>query len=166
MQFVDGLEIFRISDSVISSDEKILFFSPDSAFFRRWSPWGLDVRKSGDTLRFKSDRVIEVPNDAILSINPLFKHKMNIVDIGVNLPWSETSWASPILTAYGNYSKLELPGLSYKVVKTDRISSEDRIYQRGFSGKAFNEFDQSYIQTIRSTDTLAIEEYFYIFEKK
>lgn len=70
------------------------------------------------------------------------------------------------MVAYGNYSHLKLSAYNYRLVRTGGYSSTDVLRRSVYSGNTFNEFDTSYINTVLDTDTLAIEEYSYIFEKR
>lgn len=84
--------------------------------------------------------------------------------------WDSKFGIYNMLVGYGNYSELNLSLFEYSRVSW-YIYNDPNYYldpqNRGSaSGTWFNEFDESYVNSISKADTLAIREYFYSFKKR
>lgn len=158
--FVHELPYFGVKDSNVVSSEKIVFHSPDSASIKNIYP-SLNVKRSGDTLFFEARWDMELPEDYAKWVYPMYKFRNPLG----NLWYDQKYRVKARLVGYGNYSKIILPGFNFKRVRTQKYM--DQVYRSGNSAKILlNEFDQTYINMIPETDTVAIEEYTYIMERR
>ncbi len=121
----------------------------------------LNVKRSGDTLFFEARWDMELPEDYAKWVYPMYKFRNPLG----NLWYDQKYRVKARLVGYGNYSKIILPGFNFKRVRTQKYM--DQVYRSGNSAKILlNEFDQTYINMIPETDTVAIEEYTYIMERR
>lgn len=158
--FVRELPYFGVRDSTFVSDEKMVFYSADSASIEKIYP-SLKVKRSGDTLFFEARWDMELPEDYAKWIYPMYKYRSPLG----NLWYDKKYRLKAQLVGYGNYSQVVLPVFNFKRVRTQKYM--DQIYRSGNAAKVLlNEFDNAYINMIPETDTVAIEEYTYILEKR
>lgn len=157
---------FRLKDSSFVSDEHIKFFSPDSAEIPN-SFNSLLITKNGKQLIFKSTNKLIVTKEAIQSSYNMSKYRSEFEPV-----WDNKFSGYNMLVGYGNYSELNLSVFEYRRVSWNTFSDPDnyylhpQLYRGSASGTRFNEFDESYVNSIRKADTLAIREFFYSFKKR
>ncbi|MDR6805969.1 hypothetical protein J2Y45_003161 [Dyadobacter sp. BE34] len=158
--FVRELPYFGVKDSTLKSNEKMVFYSADSASIENIYP-SLKIKRSGDTLFFAARWDMELPEDYAKWVYPMFKYRSPLGDL-----WYDGKYrVKARLVGYGNYSTVILPVFNFKRVRTQKYM--DQIYRSGNSAKILlNEFDKAYINMIPETDTVAIEEYSYILERR
>ncbi|MBO9617239.1 MAG: hypothetical protein J7619_31430 [Dyadobacter sp.] len=159
-EFVRELPYFDVKDSTVVGDEKMTFLSVDSASIEQIYP-ALKVKRSGDTLFFEPRWDMELSEDYARWIYPMFKYRSPL-----GTQWYDQKYrVKARLVAYGNYSKVMLPVFNFKWVRTQKYMGQ--IYRSGNSAKILlNEFDKTYINMIPEMDTVAVEEYIYILERR
>ncbi len=157
---------FELKDSSFVSDECIKFFSPDSAEIPD-SFNSLLVTKNDNQLVFKSTNRLIVTREAIQYSYNMSKYRSEFVPV-----WDSKFSTYNMLVGYGNYSELNLSVFEYRRVSWNTFTDPDnyylhpQLYRGSSSGRRFNEFDESYVNSISRADTLAIREYFYSFKKR
>jgi hypothetical protein len=155
---------FRLKDSSFVSDEHIKFFSPDSAEMPT-SFNSLLITKNGKQLIFKSTNKQIVTKEAIQYSYNMAKYRSEFEPV-----WDSKFGIYNMLVGYGNYSELNLSLFEYRRVSwyiyNDPNYYLDPLNRGSASGTWFNEFDESYVNSISKADTLAIREYFYSFKKR
>jgi hypothetical protein len=157
---------FTLRDSSFVSDEHIKFFSPDSAEIPN-SFNSLLITKNGKQFIFRSTNKLIVTKEAIQSSYNMSKYRSEFEPV-----WDSKFSGYNMLVGYGNYSELNLSSFEYRRVSWNTFSDPDnyylypQLYRGSASGTRFNEFDESYVNSIRKADTLAIREYFYSFKKR
>ncbi|WP_254413071.1 hypothetical protein [Dyadobacter diqingensis] len=165
-KFVKTTKGFTKKDTSFTSGETLTFFSADSAEIPN-SFNSLTVVKKENQLIFKSTnrRIITAAN---LESN----YKMGRYQSEIEPVWDGKFSAYNMLVGYGDYSALKLSVFEYNRVSWfvqwnwGDTSSPDILTKSSSSGTMFNEFNESYISSIQKNDTLAIQEYFYSFQKK
>lgn len=158
--FVKGSVQFGVQDSVVTTNEKITFKSIDSVFVGSISsPY--TIENHGDTLQFISTLEGWFSEEVARLLYPMSRYRGMLV----YSPFFGYM-AKNIIVGYGNYSHLKLSAYNYRLVRTGSYSHMDGLRRSVYSGNTFNEFDTSYINSVQDTDTLAIEEYSCIFEKR
>jgi hypothetical protein len=160
--FVKGSTYFGIRDSLVNTNEKITFKSIDSAFVGS-NPNPYTIESRGDTLKFFSALGGSFTEEVARLLYPMSRYRGKLV----YSPFSGYM-AQNIMIGYGNYNRLNLSVYSYKLTRANKfvLNDEEHVFRSGYAGKTFNEFDTSYINRVLDTDTLAIEEYSFIFEKR
>ena len=160
--FVKGSTYFGIRDSLVTTNEKITFKSIDSAFVGS-IPNPYTIENRGDTLQFFSTLEGWFTEEVARLLYPMSRYRGTLV----YSPFFGYM-AKNIMVGYGNYNRLNLSVYSYKLTRASKIffNDEEHVYRSRYSGNTFNEFDTSYINSVLDTDTLAIEEYSFIFEKR
>lgn len=156
---------FRLKDSSFVSDEHIKFFSPDSAEMPS-SFNSLLITKNDKQLIFKSTNKLIVTKEAIQYSYNMSKYRSEFKPV-----WDSKFSTYNMLVGYGNYSELNLSVFEYRRVSWNTYYDPDyilhpEIYRGSSSGTRFNEFDESFVNSISKADTLAIREYFYSFKKR
>ncbi|TLV02448.1 hypothetical protein [Dyadobacter luticola] len=157
---------FRLKDSSFISDENIKFFSTDSAELSN-SFNSLLVTKNGNQLIFKSTNRLIVTKEAIQHGYNMSKYRAEFEPV-----WDGKFSTYNMLVGYGDYSELNLSVFEYSRVSWNIFYDPDyyylhpKLYRGSASGTSFNEFDESYVNSISKADTLAIREYFYSFKKR
>lgn len=165
-RFLKSNKDFRLKDSSFVSDEYIKFFSPDSAEMSS-SYNSLLVTKNDNQLIFRSTKKVIITNESIQ-----YNHNMSKYRSEVEPVWDYKFIAYNMLVGYGNYSELNLSVFEYSRVSWNTFHNPDyyylypEIYKGSASGTIFNEFDESYVNSISKADTLAVREYFYSFTKR
>jgi hypothetical protein len=168
--FVSGLKDFEIRDTSFVSEENLTFLSADSATIPNLFG-SLTVVRTGDQLLFKSTNK-NIITAAYLSSN----YKMAKYQSEIEPVWDGKYSVYNMLIGYGDYSELKLSVFNYNLTQWytnsndyfgfNDTTSTDYTYKSEMSGKVFNEFNESYINSGTKNDTLAIQEYFYFFKKK
>jgi hypothetical protein len=168
--FVSGLKDFEIRDTSFVSEENLTFLSADSATIPNLFG-SLTVVRTGDQLLFKSTNK-NIITAAYLSSN----YKMAKYQSEIEPVWDGKYSVYNMLIGYGDYSELKLSVFNYSLTQWytnsndyfgfNDTTSTDYTYKSEMSGKVFNEFNESYINSGTKNDTLAIQEYFYSFKKK
>lgn len=157
---------FRLKDSSFVSDEQMKFFSPDSAEMPN-SFNSLLITKNDNQLIFTSTNRLIVTKEAIQYGYNMSKYRSKFEPV-----WDSKFSGYNMLVGYGNYSDLNLSVFEYMRVSWNTFYDPDyyylypQIYRGSASGTMFNEFDESYVNSISKADTLAIREYFYSFKKR
>lgn len=165
-RFVKGNGGFKLKDSVFVSDEHIKFFSPDSAEIPN-SFNSLLITKNDNQLIFRSTNRLIVTKEAIQNSYNMSKYRSEFEPV-----WDGKFSTYNMLVGYGNYSELKLSVFEYRRVSWNTFYDPDYYYlypemfRGSVSGIRFNEFDESYLNSISKADTLAIREYFYSFTKR
>jgi len=163
-RFVKSYGGFTLKDSSFVSDLYIRFFSPDSAEFSDTFN-SLLVTKNDKQLVFKSTRKLIVSEEDIQNFYNMAKYRSEF----------ERMWGSQfshynMFVGYGNYSELNLSLFEYNRVWWNTHGDPNYYldpHRRGrASGTWFNEFDESYVNSLSKADTLAFREYFYSFKKR
>lgn len=164
-EFVAGQQNFGVSSQSIVSSEKIRFLSPDTASIDNIAE-KLAVIKTGTQFLFTSVNPAYLTLEYARLIDNMNKHRSEL-----GLPRYDGKYVvNRIVAGYGNYSEIEIPVFNYKLVKAytveDYYGWGEYLFRSVNSGKVFNEFDMTYINSLTKTDTLAVEEYSYTFQAK
>lgn len=162
---------FGIKDSVVVSNEKITFISPDTLHFGS-ATMVYSVYKKDDQFIFKSKNKLILPANSYNSIKNLYKY----TDESPELVYNGNYRLNSFRVAYGNYAQLDLSVLSYKTIASSPFATDyfDNLGAGAifptppsyYVGNIFNEFNENFIRSGRSSDTLAVEEYSYTFKIK
>ncbi len=165
-KFIKGTKGFTRKDTSFISDETLIFFSADSAGIPNLFN-SLTVVKKENQLIFKSTNR-NIISDAQLSSS----YKMTKYQSEIKPVWDGKFSVYNMLVGYGNYSALNLSVFEYNRIgwyiqwNWSDDSSPDIWDKSSSSGTIFNEFNESYINSVGKYDTLAIQEYFYSFRKR
>lgn len=160
--FVKGSTYFGIRDNLLTTDEKIIFKSIDSAFVGT-IPNPYTIQNRGDTLQFFSTLEGSFSAEFARLFYPMSRYRGTLI----YSPFFGYT-AKNIMVGYGNYNRLNMSVYSFKLTRSSKIlfNNEEHVNRSVYSGTTFNEFDPAYISRVPDTDTLAIEEYSFIFEKR
>lgn len=156
---------FRLKDSSFVSDEYIKFFSPDSAEMRSGFN-SLLVTKNGQQFIFKSTNKHIVTQEDIYYYYKMAKYRSEFEPV-----WDSKFGLYNMLVGYGSYSELNLSLFEYRRVWWNTYNNPDyylhpEINRGSASGTWFNEFDESYMNSITQADTVAIREYFFSYKTR
>jgi len=168
--FLKDFKDFEIRDTSFVSDENLVFLTADSASIPNQFE-SLKFIKTGDQILFKSNNI------HIITADQLTNYKMAKYQSEIEPVWDSKYRVYNMLVGYGNYSELKLSVFNYSVTMWHKnfsndyfgfndTTSNDYTYKSKASGKVFNEFNESYINSVAESDTLAIQEYFYSFKKR
>jgi len=168
--FLKDFKDFEIRDTSFASDENLVFLTADSASIPNQFE-SLKFIKTGDQILFKSNNI------HIITADQLTNYKMAKYQSEIEPVWDSKYRVYNMLVGYGNYSEFKLSVFNYSVTMWHKnfsndyfgfndTTSNDYTYKSKASGKVFNEFNESYINSVAESDTLAIQEYFYSFKKR
>lgn len=161
-RFISGEQNFGVQTQNVVSDEKIRFISPDTASIENRAS-KLVVTRDGDQYLFRSINKNYITSEYFRLIGKMNKRRSEL-----GAPRYDGKYQVDFLmVGYGSYTKIEMPVYNYKLVKAHKVDdyfgSGEYMSRSVNTGKVFNEFDETYINSLTQTDTLAVEEYAYTF---
>jgi hypothetical protein len=161
-RFISGEQNFGVQTQDLASDEKIRFISPDTASMENRAS-KLVVTRNGEQYLFRSINKNYITSEYFRLIGKMNKHRSEL-----GAPRYDGKYQVDFLMAgYGSYAKIEMPVYNYKLVKAHKVDDYfgwgEYMFRSVNTGKVFNEFDETYINSLTQTDTLAVEEYAYTF---
>lgn len=150
--FIGGSQNFEAIEPIRidANSHYIEFSSADTAAFSYANAFKYQVVKSGNQFILKSQPVRPHLDDIIGSIK---KYPDEVLGSSIFYTISET------VIGYGDYSRFELCLLAYKIAKHSQQNGNYIAL-----GVLKNEFNQNYISTLGPNDTIAIQEYRYLFK--
>jgi hypothetical protein len=141
----------KLETKTLDPSENITFLSADSAVFGA-SNTKFNIVKNDDQLLFYSPLIAQGSyNNPIYDIPKYSSEKISVTQNNFDYLTKQ------VRVAYGNYRSLNVSKLSYL------LKSGNTIYQ---SGTLLNELNENISKKLKSTDTLAVQEYTLSFKAK
>jgi len=167
--FTNGREIFdSVYASVYVANAASFFFEnaqpPKKIQFESKDTLGIFFGDSPETYGIHKEGDIDYLYDSY-PMNPFAVEDTNMVAYTIN---PQTGFAHEVLTGYGDYKEFRIPIFAYVRARyvIDRYdSTKTYVSVRKMSWK-YNDFKESYINTVGPMDTFAIQEYELVYKKR